>query len=310
MGPGEVNAVSNAQFIAADWGSSQLRLYLCDATQVLDERDGPGIAALNGSDPAGVVGAAIASWRDAHGALPLFMAGMVGARSGWVEVAYADSPADAAALRAGLHRFVSQDHAVAIVPGLACLNPQAAPDVMRGEETQIFGALALHPQLAHGRRVLVLPGTHCKWVQLQDGRVLRFQTSFGGELFALLRRHSQLAGNADAGHDADAFAFGLRRAHAAASLTHVLFEARSRQLREAMPAAAADAFLSGLVIGSDVRGALPLLGWQEAAFELTLIGASALCARYADALAQQGYPSRSLDGAQCALAGLRALAID
>ena len=303
--------MSSAQFIAADWGSSQLRLSLCGATQVLDERDGPGIAALNGSDPAGVVGAAIASWRDAHGALPLFMAGMVGARSGWVEVAYADSPADAAALRAGLHRFVSQDHAVAIVPGLACLNPQAAPDVMRGEETQIFGALALHPQLAHGRRVLVLPGTHCKWVQLQDGRVLRFQTSFGGELFALLRRHSQLAGNADAGHDADAFAFGLRRAHAAASLTHVLFEARSRQLREAMPAAVADAFLSGLVIGSDVRGALPLLGWQQdACDELTLIGAPALCARYVDALAQQGYPSRSLDGAQCALAGLRALAID
>ncbi len=307
--------MNDARFIAADWGSSQLRLYLCDGSRVLDECTGPGIATARGGDHAGILTAAIAPWRQAHGTLPLRMAGMVGSRNGWIEVPYLECPADAAALRASLQRFHAQGLDVAIVPGLACTNPQGAPDVMRGEETQVFGALALQPALAEGRRVLALPGTHCKWVHLQDGRIQRFQTSFSGELFELLRRHSQLVVAAhdkphDQAYDAEAFGFGLRRAQAAASLGHVLFEARSRQLREAMPAAAATDFLSGLVIGSDVRGALGLLGWQADGLEIGLVGAPTLCVRYAQALARQGYATASLDGAQCALAGLRTLTID
>ena len=242
--------------------------------------------------------------------LPLRMAGMVGARNGWVEVPYVECPADAGMLRGRLQRFHADDLDVAIVPGLACRNPRGAPDVMRGEETQVFGALALQPALARGRRVLVLPGTHCKWVQLEDGRIQRFQTSFSGELFALLRRHSQLAGALDVAHDEVAFGFGLARAQAVASLGHVLFEARSRQLREGMPAAAADDFLSGLVIGSDVQGALDLLAWQADGLGIGLVGEPALCARYAQALAGQGYSTSSLDGASCALAGLHLLAND
>ena len=307
--------MNDARFIAADWGSSQLRLSLCDGSRVLDECSGPGIAAARGGDHAGILTAAIAPWRQAHGALPLRMAGMVGSRNGWIEVPYLECPADAAALRASLQRFHAQGLDVAIVPGLACTNPQGAPDVMRGEETQVFGALALQPALAEGRRVLALPGTHCKWVQLEDGRIQRFQTSFSGELFELLRRHSQLVVAAhdqphDQAYDAESFGFGLRRAQAAASLGHVLFEVRSRQLREGMPAAAAMDFLSGLVIGSDVRGALGLLGWQADGLEIGLVGAPTLCVRYAQALARQGYATASLDGAQCALAGLRTLTID
>ena len=308
--------MSTAAFIAADWGSSHLRLYLCDeGGQVLDQRHGPGIAAIHGGDHAGLLAVTLAPWHQAHGALPLRMAGMVGARSGWVEVPYLECPADAAALRTGLQHFSAQGMDVAIVPGLACTNPQGAPDVMRGEETQVVGALALQPALAHGRRVLVLPGTHCKWVQLEDGRIQRFQTSFSGELFDLLRRHSQLVGivnktACEAVHDAEAFAFGLRRAQVVTNLNHGLFEVRSRQLRQDMPAVAAEDFLSGLVIGCDVRGALDLLGWQADGLEIGLVGAPALCAHYAQALAQQGYSTASFDGAQCALAGLRALACD
>ena len=245
-----------------------------------------------------------------HGALPLRMAGMVGARNGWVEVPYVECPADAGMLRGRLQRFRAGDLDATLVPGLACRNPRGAPDVMRGEETQVFGALALQPALARGRRVLVLPGTHCKWVQLEDGRIQRFQTSFSGELFALLRRHSQLAGAVGGARDEAAFAFGLARAQAVASLGHVLFEARSRQLREGMPAAAADDFLSGLVIGSDVQGALDLLAWQADGLGIGLVGEPALCARYAQALAGQGYSTSSLDGASCALAGLHLLAND
>ena len=103
---------------------------------------------------------------------------------------------------------------------------------------------------------------------------------------------------------------GMQRLVAVASLGQVLFEARSRQLREGMPAAAADDFLSGLVIGSDVQGALDLLDWQADGLDIGLVGEPALCARYAQALAGQGRSCTRLDGAQCALAGLRVLAND
>ena len=299
--------MSAARFIAADWGSTHLRLYLCADDRVLDQRGGPGIATLRGGH-AEVVREATASWRADHGPLPLVMAGMVGSRNGWVEVPYVECPAGAATLRAALHRFRADEAEVAIVPGLACTNPLAAPDVMRGEETQLLGALALRPELAHGRRVFAVPGTHCKWVRVEDGRIVRFQTSFVGELFHLLRQHSQLAGGATEGHDADAFAFGLRRAREVASLPHVLFETRSRQLREGMTATAAASFLSGLLIGADVRGACELSDWHSDPPEVTLVGEPALCALYAAALAQASIRAQTLDGAHCVLSGLRMLA--
>lgn len=299
-----------ASFMAADWGSSHLRLYLCAGQRVLDHCDGPGIAAT-GSGHARVLRAAIEPWRAMHGPLPLLMAGMVGSRNGWVEVPYVECPADAATLRAALHRFRADDLDVAIVPGLACTNPLGAPDVMRGEETQLLGALALQPQLASGRRVFALPGTHCKWVEVADGRIVRFQTSFIGELYALLRAHSLLAGSSDAPHDAQAFDFGLQRAgeveDAGGGLAHALFEARSRQLRAGMAPAAADAFLSGLLIGSDVHGMRAMLGAAMDA-PVALIATSALAERYAQALQRYGYATQALDGAGCVLAGLRALA--
>jgi len=148
--------MTSAKFIAGDWGSTHLRLYLCEGERVLDEQRGPGIAAARADTGyAAIIQQAIAPWREAHGSLPLWLAGMVGSRNGWFEVPYVECPADAAALREGLHRFESNGEAVAILPGLACINPLGAPDVMRGEETQIVGALALDPVLAQGRHVIV-----------------------------------------------------------------------------------------------------------------------------------------------------------
>lgn len=297
-------------FIAGDWGGSHLRLYLCNHAQVLDEQPGPGIAAIHAQQLAHdtVLFEAIRPWREAHGALPIVMAGMVGSRNGWVEVPYADCPADANTLRAALHRFEAMGHTVAIAPGLACTNTLDAPDVMRGEESQVIGVLAVDPVMGHGRRVIVLPGTHCKWVMVENGRIIGFQTSFVGELFDLLRRHSLLLGaDDDAGHDHAAFALGLQRANTATSLPHVLFETRSRQLREGMSTVAAASFLSGLIIGADIRGALNLLRWQPDTLEVGVVATPELSALYTAALHHQGYATRTHDGAQCVLAGLRVL---
>jgi 2-dehydro-3-deoxygalactonokinase len=298
--------VSNARFIAGDWGTTRLRLMLCADEGVLDVRTGPGIGALSQS-PAELIHALIPGWIEAHGPLPLALCGMVGSRNGWVETTYVPCPTDAATWCAGQAHFESDGLMIRIAAGLSCTNRLSAPDVMRGEETQIFGALARQPELARGRRLFCLPGTHTKWACVEDGRIGEFLTVLTGELFALLRDHSMLArAGATGGTPGEGFAEGLAR-HAslgAAELTHALFEARSRQLIMGASKEWALAWLSGVLIASDVHGALGLFGTSA---QVVLIGESALTGLYAQALRRRDTDVLCLDGGDCALAGLRSL---
>jgi 2-dehydro-3-deoxygalactonokinase len=195
------------------------------------------------------------------------------------------------------------------VPGLSCSNRFNAPDFLRGEETQILGALHLIESLRQERRLLCLPGTHTKWVVLQDGAVREFFTAPTGELFALLCEHSVLLrkhGQMATAVDADAFTKGL--AHfddfPQAELLHRLFECRSRQLSGEFSLSAATGYLSGLLIASDVNGALRALAEPFAAQPVYLIGAPELTRRYADALVRHGRDTYAVDGAAASLAGL------
>jgi 2-dehydro-3-deoxygalactonokinase len=294
--------VTRKLFIAGDWGTTRLRLVLCDEAGILDRKTGPGIGQLDGS-PEQAFLALSADWRAAHGPLPAYFCGMVGSRMGWREVPYAPCPADPHSLAKGALSFESEGSRIALAPGLACTNPQGAPDVMRGEETQILGALLSHPDLAQGRHLLVLPGTHTKWVELRDGAIQTFMTVPTGEIFALLRAHSTLAKGAPetAVPSARGFAQGLARKE---KLLPSLFEVRSRQLIDAMPPADALGFLSGLLIGSEIEAALDSFqGFAEA----RLIGDPALSALYAEALATHKVTGSMLDGGDCAFAGLRSI---
>ncbi|RZA11169.1 MAG: 2-dehydro-3-deoxygalactonokinase, partial [Lysobacteraceae bacterium] len=200
--------MTKAAFIAGDWGTSRLRLYLCDAQcVVLARAEGEGAAVPGHADR---LAAALAPWDAAHGKLPAILGGMVGSTIGWREVPYLHCPARAEAVAGAALRFDHDGRAIAIVPGLSCTAPTGAPDVMRGEEVQILGALRLNPELATGRHVFCMPGTHTKWVVVEDGAVLTFLSAPSGELFEVLSRHSVLA--RDSGPvraDSDAFALGL-----------------------------------------------------------------------------------------------------
>ena len=193
-----------------------------------------------------------------------------------------------------------------IVPGIA--QRGSSPDVMRGEETQIVGALAAEPSLADS--LVVLPGTHSKWVHLAGGRVREFTTYMTGELFAVLRAHSILgrlapAGVGDAGSEPGAFERGVLAAQrSAGGLGSLLFAARASMpvLVGDLPAESSLEFLSGLLIGDELRAGLAA-GQRPAA----LIGDLALCARYASALELLGIDGvLALDDA--APAGLWAIA--
>lgn len=295
-----------ANFIAGDWGTSHLRLFLCDGNgTVLDHNTGPGAAA--GGAFARIFGELVRPWRAKFGELDAVLCGMVGSSIGWLQAPYIACPARPEQIGAGC--VSPGDARVHIVPGLSCRNCLDAPDLMRGEETQILGALQLDPSLRHGRHLVCLPGTHTKWAVLQDGVVLEFVTALTGELFALLREHSVLARGSSAQETQlarAAFEAGMARFKACprAQLLHLLFEARSRVLAGELAAAATGAYLSGLLIASDIAGALALMPWAGTGAPVRLVGSPELTARYAAGLAARDCGALELDGAAASLAGL------
>lgn len=293
-------------FIFGDWGTSRLRLYLRQGKSVLDRRDGPGVSVLTKS-PEQTFLDLVGDWREA-GPAGAILCGMVGSRIGWVEAPYAPCPATADDLRERVLKIDADGLPVSIIPGLSCVNPLGGPDVMRGEETQILGALELDPALKRGRHLLVLPGTHSKWTVVEDGAITGFLTAPVGETFALLRQHSTLAAGVgvEVQGSAQGFAMGLARIaeHGPALLPHLLFETRARQLLEGLSAADAMGFLSGLLIGADAAAARQ---WFGDLGKVTVIGAPALNNFYDQAIASQGGHVTAIDGDAAVLAGLTTL---
>jgi 2-dehydro-3-deoxygalactonokinase len=290
--------------VALDWGSSSLRAYLLgESGRILDRRAEPwGILQLPDRDFRGAFHRITADWSSDSGPLPAIASGMIGSAQGWVEAPYVDVPAGVEELARQLAPVPGTS--LRIVPGLA--QRGQSPDVMRGEETQIVGALTARPEVAGG--LLVLPGTHSKWVRLAGGVVRQFTTYMTGELFAVLRGHSILgrlapAGAADAAPGSPAFARGVRMAQRSADgLASLLFSARASVLVGDLPAESSVEFLSGLVIGDELRAGLAA-GQTPAA----LIGDPSLCARYVAAFEQLGIPDVPIL-ADAAPAGLWAIA--
>lgn len=292
--------------IFGDWGTSRLRLYLRQGKTVLDRRDGPGVGALTTS-PERTFLDLVGDWREA-GPSGAILCGMVGSRIGWVEAPYAPCPASAADLRERVLKIEADGLPVSIIPGLSCVNPLGGPDVMRGEETQILGALELDPALKRGRHLLLLPGTHSKWTVVEDGAITGFLTAPVGETFALLRQHSTLAaglGPDVLGSEAG-FTMGLTRIveQGPALLPHLLFETRARQLLNGLSGGDAMGFLSGLLIGADAAAARR---WFGELGKVTLIGAPSLNTLYGQAISSAGGQAAALDGDSAVLAGLTTL---
>lgn len=297
--------------IGLDWGSTALRAWLIDAAgQVLEERtaDGRGASTLHGHDAfAAAFDDVTASWCAVHPHLPVLACGMVGSTHGWLDVPYVACPAGADALAAAIVRVPDGPH---IVPGLMSDAPPLPPDLMRGEETQILGALC--DASLHSASCIVLPGTHSKWAQVDAGRITGFSTYMTGELYAVLRQASvlgRLMPDAARPNDA-AFTQGLDAVlyHGDLGLSHQLFAARTLGVTGRMaPDGLAD-YLSGLLIGHELRAALP---WRAraglGAAPLALVGAPTLCARYAQALGHFGAAAPRVLG-NVAPAGLVALA--
>jgi 2-dehydro-3-deoxygalactonokinase len=285
--------------VAVDWGTSSLRgARLDDAGTVREEREfARGIMTVAAGAFRPVFDECFGDWL--HDSPLALISGMAGSRQGWVEAPYCNCPAGFADI-AGRLAWVEPGR-IAIVPGLAC-DRDGTPDVMRGEETQVVGAMQL---LGLRDATLVLPGTHSKWVRVEGGRIRAFSTFMTGEFYGLLRKHSILARGmpeGDDAFDAEAFQRGLRHARLSRSILQAAFSARTLALFDRMPAGALPSYLSGLVIGDELRSQDVL------AAEVILVGNPNLAQRYALALKASGVRSTPAVGAEAAWRGLHAIA--
>ena len=282
----KTDASASPALIGLDWGTTSLRAYLMDGTgAVIGERAEPwGIMQLGDRDFARASTDITAQWTGVAD-VPVIACGMVGSANGWMEVPYCAVPAGVSELGAALR--IVDGTLVHIVPGV--LQRREAADVMRGEETQAIGVLALQARLRDDSP-MIFPGTHSKWVHVRNEHISSFNSYMTGELFAVLRDHSILGRLADpstppSSHSAaSAFAFGVRAARDSSRGTEaLLFSARARVLVGDMPADASLEYLSGVLIGGELRSAL-----ADERKPTALVGERSLCARYVNALAAFG----------------------
>lgn len=296
------NATDQAiRWIAADWGSSHLRLWLVAADgTVLDRiQSDRGMGRIGPDDYEPTLLALIGDRLPAGRTTPVICCGMAGARQGWIEAGYAAVPCPPSGWNQAVRPRLSDPRlTVAILPGLSQARPA---DVMRGEETQIAGFLAAHPGFDG---VLCLPGTHCKWAHLSAGEVVSFRSFMTGELFALLATQSVLRHSiADRGSDGAAFAAAVDHAMARpAAVAADLFSLRAESLLGGLDPVSARSRLSGLLIGIELAAARPYWLGQDVA----IIGAGGLADAYAAALLAQGLNARRTDADLMTLAGLAA----
>lgn len=291
--------MADIDWIAADWGTSNLRVWALGAGGIIataQSDDGMGKLAPDQFEAALL--RLIGPWLVADRVMRVIACGMVGARQGWVEAPYRSTPCTPTDPAARIIAPSTDPRIrVEILPGLSQSTPA---DVMRGEETQIAGALALHPNFDG---VICLPGTHSKWAHISAGEVVSFQTAMTGELFALLSGQSVLRHGMSGAEGWDDAEFDAALSETLSRPERIgtrLFSLRAQGLLAGLQPAAARSRLSGMLIGLELAATKAYWLGQP----ITLIGTASLAQSYARALRAQGATPRLLDATDCTLAGL------
>lgn len=295
---------ASERLIVIDWGTSNFRAFLVDRQSgacLETRRSEAGLKALATAEFPHYCQAQVGDWREG-GRVPVYLAGMVGSKRGWSEAPQLDLPVTDADLAAHVVAAPGLENTW-IVPGVKQVDDTHC-DVMRGEEVQAFGALALADALDAD---CCLPGTHSKWARLRDGRLTAFTTLMTGELYHAVRFHTLPGEPArdESPFDEAAFRQGVARAESKDGILHALFEARSRHLYQGLAAGQVGSFLSGVLIGEEVRA---MCATRPDLERLLLIGAEALRTPYTLALNMAGLEVTPLDSDAATLAGLAMIA--
>jgi 2-dehydro-3-deoxygalactonokinase len=248
-------------------------------------------------DPKAALTSSLGNWPEDR----VILCGMAGARNALHEAPYVTCPAGRSAWQESSVELDLGGRKVTLAAGFSTRDGRGRPDVMRGEETQIFGALALDPALASGEQLFVLPGTHSKWASMSEGRMVEFRTFVTGELFGVLEQSSIFLSRDHSETDEEVgFDAGLARSAEGSGAPASLFEARAAQLQDGRTPGWARGFVSGLLIGDEVRA-------MEPRGPVLVIGSTPLSGRYGTALTHFGVPFEAMNADDCVIAGLRLL---
>ncbi len=296
-----------ADWIAVDWGTSNVRAWGVDAAGAVawERQSDRGMGKLERAQYPEALEALLDGVDGSHGApLDVLICGMAGARQGWLEAPYLEAPTDLRGLLAGAvyPAMTGERFTPAILPGVC--QKAGGDNVMRGEETQLLGLAALKPSYSG---LVCLPGTHSKWARLAGSRIESFSTAMTGEVFEVLRSHSvlrhSLVGDLDGPGRADGFAAGAEQGLAQPDkLLGLLFQVRAGSLLSSRQPDWCAGYLSGLLIGTEIAGYRD----EIAGLTVPLIGSPALCALYAQALSMIGAQGEPQDTTSIILAGLAA----
>jgi len=264
--------------IGVDWGTTHLRAHLLedDGTVLATTRAERGLMKVPPGGFEAALGEAVADLRHSAPDAPVVMSGMVGSREGWVEAPYVPVPADLAAIAARTVRVDAPSVGeVWLIPGVAVgMDGNAWADVMRGEETEVLGAVAASG-IADG--TFVLPGTHSKWVQVENGTIAGFRTYMTGDVYNAVGWHTILSRTHRGTWDPAAFEAGLDMARELVSpgdLLTRLFTVRAEFLMGRLLDTETLATISGLLVGAE------LLSGARDARSVTIVGTSELAHNY------------------------------
>jgi len=312
--PSVFNPVRDYYYIAIDWGTSRLKAYLCcvqpnENVTIIDEIQAAGVQ-KNHKDFASTFRNVTQQWREQNGLLPVFMGGQIGSTIGWKQTPYVACPVAPADIVTGQFEFECEGQIINIIPGVSCQHANGNFDVMRSEEIQVLGWLEASASHRNGTFLICLPGTHTKWILVKDGIIQMFKTAMTGELYDLLTHSSILIQAPSDTFAADAFDLGSKftLASASGSLIHGLFSVRTKQLFSELSPDEANSYLSGLLIGSDVRAALHAQEWDiKDVDEVIIIGESHISDLFERVIRTQTEFVRCFHGKQATVLGFAAI---
>ncbi|WNC69123.1 2-dehydro-3-deoxygalactonokinase [Thalassotalea nanhaiensis] len=306
--------MASQYLVTIDWGTSFLRAYLCELSKdaelrLIETQVGRGVSKCDGNFEQELLNC-ISSWIPQYGKLPVYMAGQISSSIGWQNTKYLPCPLAPKDIAFGGKSFSANGHDIYVLPGTSCEYPDQSFDVMRGEELQILGWMQL--ALAHetGKHILCLPGTHTKWVLVENGTIRLFKTAMTGELFDILSNSSVLIEEPNDNFDSKVFIEGAEYVLQgdAGDFSHDLFSVRTRQIQAQLTKQQATSYLSGILIGTDARAAQQSPYWEFDQVEsIHIVGSIKLSKYFATVLGLMGYKSKTYDAKQTSLLGFASI---
>lgn len=296
--------MSAKNYILIDWGSTNIRAFLyLDGKQTEVNRSNEGVTTVRGALCEGAFDRLTEKWFEKYGPMPVVMAGMVGSINGWCDAPYLDCPVDLGNLGSSLTKVKhSKGYDISIVPGICVKDPDNY-NVIRGEETQLAGAFKLSPS-----KVYIMPGTHCKWVLAEDGKVKSFRTAMTGEIHSVLMKHSLIGlGAGDQESCVDEFKRGLECGYRQNSIIPRLFEIRGANILGGIKPCHVGEYLSGLLIGAEIASMQQIFKFTKDDSPVTIIAGDFFFERYKMALALAGLDALQLDADTCFINGIESI---